>query len=173
LLLIFAGGLLAGRGAEMAEDARFEVHLATPGSLGLAAALVNRSGTAQAALYHADLQPSRLVLKDSSGNEASPFDERTRRKYDRSVSRGMYAEIPPGGRLAIGSGQFRKLPDGYELRWGPYRFSRMGAGAWTARVTFESRIDWVSDRKTGKREPYGKVWIGSASSDEVRFELPE
>jgi hypothetical protein len=157
----------------MAEDARFEIHLATAGALGLEAALVNRSGTLQAVLYHADLQPSRLVLKGPAGTEVTPFDERTRRKYDRSVSRAMYVEIPPEGRLGIGGGQFRKFPDGYELRWGPYRFSRIAAGAWTARVTFESRIDWVTDRKTGKRAPYGKVWLGSASSDEIHFELPQ
>lgn len=157
----------------MAEDATFEIRLAAAGDLGLEAALVNRSGTVQTALYHPDLQPSQLVLKDRSGQEAPAFDERTRRKYDRSVSRAMYAAIPPGGRLAIGSGQFRKFPDGYELRWGPYRLSRIGAGAWTARVKFESKIDWVTDRKTGKRAPYGKVWLGIVSSDEVRFELPE
>jgi len=157
----------------MAEDARFEIRLAGAGALGLEAVLINRSVAVQTVLYQPDLQPSQLVLRDPSGREAPPFDERTRRKYDRSVAKAMYAEIPPGERLAIGSGRFRKGPEGYELRWGPYRFSRIGAGAWSARVTFESKIDWVTDRKSGKREPYGKVWLGRVSSDEVRIELPE
>lgn len=155
----------------MADEHTFEIHLSatTPGP-GLEAVLLNRSGVELSVLRSSDLQPSRLILKDASGRELTPFDERTRRKFDRSVSRGMYVKAPPGGSVALEKGVFRKLPDGrYELRWGPFHFREIPPGLWKVRAQFDSTIDYVTEK--GRRSTLPGIWKGHAASAELDISL--
>jgi hypothetical protein len=157
----------------VADEPVFEIRLsATAPEPGLEAVLVNRSGAGRIVLLNPDLQPSRLILTDAAGREAAPFDERTRRKLDRSVSRGMYFSVTPRGSVPLESAAFRKLPGGqYELRWGPFVFRSLAPGAWRARVRFESSIDYVTGR--GRRVPVPGVWKGAVESNEIEVRLPE
>ena len=152
--------------AESGLELRLEVN-----GLGVQAMLINRSGALRSVLNNSDLEPSRLMLTSSAGKQVAPFDERTRRKFDTSVSLAMYSDIAAGGSLKLEQARFVKAPDGYELSWGPFRFSEISAGAWKARLEFESNIDWITTG--GKRVPAGKpVWKGKLLSNEVELHLP-
>lgn len=169
---VLVAAAFIGRGpAPVADERSFEIllSLTTPGPA-LEAVLVNRSGVEQTVLRSSDLQPSHLVLRDASGRELAPFDERTRRKYDRSVSRGMYVKAPPGGSIPLGRAAFRRLPGGkYELRWGPFQFREIPPGLWKARVRLDSTIDYVTEK--GHRVPLPGVWKGTAVSGEIDVRL--
>lgn len=169
---VLVAAALMGRGpAPVADEHTFEIRLSTttPGP-GLEAVLLNCSGVEQTVLRSANLQPSQLILTGSSGRELTPFDERTRRKYDRSVSRGMYVKAPPGGPIPLEKALFHKLPGGkYELRWGPFLFREIPPGLWKARVRFDSTIDYVTEK--GHRVPLPGVWKGTAVSEEIDVRL--
>ena len=173
-LLACAAAAFLERGlSAVAGEHKFEILLraTTPGPE-LEAVLVNRSGVELSVLRSSDLQPSRLILKDASGRELTPFDERTRRKFDRSVSRGMYVKAPPGGSVALERAAFRKLPGGkYELRWGPFQFREIPPGLWKARVRLDSTIDYVTEK--GHRVPLAGVWKGTVLSEEVDVRLDD
>lgn len=139
--------------------------------LGLEARLINKSGTGEWVVKDSDLQPSRLVLVSSAGQAAEAFDERKRRKFDNSVSNASYAEAPANGNLVLETTQFQKSGAVYELLWGPFRFGDLPPGVWKARVTFESKIDWVT--KDGKEVPAShRVWKGTLTSNEIELKLP-
>ena len=163
-----------GRGPEpVADEPTFEIRLSVtaPGPW-LEAVLLNCSGAGQTVLRSGDLQPSRLILKDSSGRALTPFDGRTRRKFDCSVSRGMYVKAPPGGSIPLGKAVFRRLPGGrYELRWGPFHFREIPPGLWKARVQFDSVIDYITEH--GHKVPLPDVWKGTAVSTEIEIPLDD
>jgi hypothetical protein len=168
VVLACAAAAFSGTGVKPVADGRtFEIllSLTMPGPT-LEAKLVNRSSSEQTVLRNSDLQPSELILAGPSGRELKPFDERTRRKYDRSVSRGMYVKTPSGGLTPLGKAAFRKLPGGkYELRWGPFLFREIPPGVWKARVRFESTIDYLTEQGHRLTEP--GVWKGTIVSEEV------
>lgn len=154
---------------DVADNAGLELHLEALND-GLAATLINRSAVTRRILYDSDIQPSRLVLLGADSKPARSFDERTRRKIDRQVSNGMYTEIAPGQRVEIERVQFDKESDGYTASWGPFRFSELRAGLWKARVSFDSRIDWVTSG--GREVPAANpVWTGKLISNEVALRL--
>jgi hypothetical protein len=170
-VVLVAAALMERGPAPVADEHTFEIRQSatTPGP-GLEAVLMNCSGVEQMVLRSANLQPSRLILRDSSGRELTPFDERTRRKYDRSVSRGLYVKAPPGGSIPLEKALFRQLPGGkYELRWGPFVFREIPPGAWRVRVRFDSAIDYLTEH--GHRVPLPGVWKGSAVSEEIGVTL--
>jgi hypothetical protein len=147
--------------------AGMEIHLEAMAGPGLRAVLRNNTGGDRAVLHSANLQPSRVILTGSSGKEITPFDERTRRKFDRTVRASMFKRVPTGGELELGSQQFRKVADRlYELRWGPYHYREVPAGDWTASIIFECKIDKPSD---GGHVP--NAWSGKAVSNPVNIRL--
>ena len=154
---------------DVADNAGLELHLDALND-GLAATLINRSAVTRRILYDSDLQPSRLALIGADGKPAGSFDERTRRKFDRQVSNGMYTDIAPRKSVEIERVQFDKESDGYATRWGPFRFGELRAGLWKARDSFDSRIDWVTSG--GREVPAANpVWTGKLISNEVALRL--
>ena len=130
---------------------------------GLEAVLHNGSAAEMKVLVNENLQPVQLILEDATGAVVKPFDERTRRKYDRRVSAGMYAKIASQSKITLTRAQFREAAAGeYELLFGPYRFRNLRPGLYKAHAIFESKID----------EKTEGVWKGTARSDRVELNLP-
>lgn len=144
-----------------------EVRLEITKGTRLRALLVNHGTKAIAVLHSANLQPSKLILKDAAGREAKGFDNRIRAKFDRTVRAAMFKRVPAGGTMELDWGQFRKSDDGnFELQWGPFLFGDLGPGAWEATAVFEATI--------GKADEGGAVadaWTGKAVSAPVRVTL--
>ena len=139
--------------------------------LGMEARLYNRGNTACWLLLDSDLQPSHLTLTGPDGRTAVPFDERTRRKFDTSVSDAMYTEIAAGASIVLAGESFEPSSGTYELKWGPYLFSELSPGNWRARVAFESKITWVT--QNGQEKPaHHPVWKGKLQSNELTITLP-
>lgn len=131
------------------------------------AVLKNTSNGAIAFLRSNDLQPSKIVMIDSSGKALEPFDERTRMKFDRTVRAAMFTTIEPGATLELAKERFRKLENGqFELRWGPYHYRQIAPGEWKVRVVFESKISAPTNGNSIKN-----AWTGKAESPEVRIDL--
>ncbi|MEK7406568.1 MAG: hypothetical protein AAB225_15810 [Acidobacteriota bacterium] len=149
-----------------------EVELKLTAGPTLEAVLHNRSGVPINVLDAEEIQPTRLMLINAAGKELTPFDERTRRKFDRTVYKSSFETLAPGEHLELGSETFEKIsPRLYTLRWGPFHFRRIPAGLWKARVVFESRIDRAIDDDSGRSVPVGKVWKGVVQSNTVEVRL--
>lgn len=162
----------AQEGRKVAGSEGFELRLTAEDATDLRATLYNRSNAARSVLKSSNLQPPSLELVNSAGKRLKPFDERTRRKYDRSVSQGMYTRLKPGAGEVLESGQFQKEEEGaYSLRWGPYTFREVPPGTYTARAAFESAIDWVT--RDGREAPArDAVWKGKLTSNPIEIRLP-
>ena len=144
-----------------------EIHLEAMAGPGLRATLRNTSGSEQAVLHSQRVQPSRVVLTGEDGKELTPFDERTRRKFDRTVRPAMFTRLAPGAELELGAQQFRKISDRlYELRWGPYTYRQIPAGEWKATVIFDCRVDKPSDGSSVLN-----AWSGNLKSNTVTVRL--
>lgn len=155
----------------MSANSVLDLVLSPVKDLGLEARLHNRSNASVWLLLDADLQPSRLTLTGPNGRTAQPFDERTRRKFDTSVSDAMYTEIAAGSSVVLASESFELSSGTYELKWGPYLFSELPPGSWRAQVELESKITWVT--KGGQEQPaQHRVWKGKLQSNELTITLP-
>lgn len=145
-----------------------ELRLESLSGLGLRATLRNVGPRAVAVLHNDDLQPSRVLLKNSAGAEARPFDNRTRAKFDRTVRAAMFQSVAPGGSLELGVTKFRKAADGkYELDWGPYHYGDLAPGLWSVSLVFDA----VIDSPTGGSKIAG-AWQGTAVARTVTLKLP-
>ncbi len=150
------------------EKANMELRLESVNRLGLRATIRNVGPRSVAVLHNADLQPSRVVLKDSAGTEVKPFDNRTRAKFDRTVRAAMFQPVPPGGSMELGVTKFQKETDGqYELDWGPYHYGDLAPGVWNVSLVFDA----VIDSPTGGSK-IAAVWKGTALAPALTVKLP-
>ena len=148
-----------------------EVELKAIAGPGLVAVLRNRSNQPVNVLDAEKIQPSRLLLISDSGKTVTPFDERTRQKFDRTVHEHDFEELDPGEEMQLGEEVFERVSPGlYTLRWGPFRFREIPAGRWKAYIVFESRIDRGVD-EAGKSRLVPHVWKGSTQSNTVEIRL--
>ena len=158
---------LALPGCTGLEKPLMEIGLETTSGLGIRATLHNLSPRARRVLHSSDLQPSRVMLTDSAGKVLTPFDNRTRSKFDRTVRAAMFQRITERGSLELDAAAFRKNSAGsYDLHWGPYEYREIPAGIWKVQVIFECLIDRPTDKS-----PVPDAWSGTAASKVVEIRL--
>lgn len=135
----------------------------------LSVTLKNTSTQPQSFLYDPMLQPVMLRLSGAR----PPFDERTRKKYDRTIYRELYQELAPGEERELLEAEIVAGEGGkYEVRWGPFRFGDVKRGATTAQAIWTSaRDEWV-DRDSGERGRMQGIWKGTTRSRVVEVRLP-
>ena len=145
----------------------WELCLAAGEGLALTLTLSNRGPAPRTILHSANLQPSKLLLRHGSGSGIEPvaFDERTRRKFDRTVRRAMFTTLAPGATLELGREQFVKVGNSYQLRWGPFVYQQIPAGNCKVSALFLSAIVEATDA------PVSGAWKGSITSNEVMVAL--
>lgn len=154
------------RGKTPMTSAPFEIRLTTSVK-GLRATLKNVSATPQPFLHNSSLQPSMLHLVGPDGKPVRPFDSRSIKKFDNTVYAESFAALDAGQETLL----FQTAGTGGQLRWGPYQWTALSSGTYTAMVVFVSAIDSYQDRAgTAQKKP--GVWLGSVTSNEVTFELP-
>lgn len=144
-----------------------EIRLELTDGPGIRAILHNVSGKARRVLHSPDLQPSRVILTDSAGKVLTPFDNRTRSKFDRTVRAAMFQRIPERGSLELDMAAFRKNAAAhYDLHWGPYEYREIPVGAWKVQVVFECVIDKPTDKSA-----VPDTWSGTAVSNVIEMRL--
>lgn len=143
----------------------WELRLTVGDGPALTATLCNRGSAERKILHNPNVQPSQLVLRNGAGNELAPFDDRRRRKFDRTVRRGMFTALAPGGTLELGRESFEKAGDSYQLRWGPFLYRQIPPGNWQVKAVFSSVISEAVDGAVSN------AWKGSITSNEVNVSL--
>ena len=130
--------------------------------------LSNRGPAERKILHSPNLQPSKLILRPGSGPgvELAAFDERTRRKFDRTVRRAMFTTLAPGTTLELGRELFAKVGETYQLRWGPFVYQEIPSGNCKVSAVFLSATTEATDG------PVSGAWKGSLTSNEVIVSLP-
>jgi hypothetical protein len=144
----------------------FEISLVTSRGM-LRATIKNVASSPQPLLHNTDLQPSNLELTAPDGARPAPFDSRSIKKFDNTVYAESFTSIPAGQQTQLFEERIKKG----ELTWGPYRWTKLPAGAYTARVVFVSAIDSYKD-DTGKQVRRPGVWLGCIESNAVEFKMP-
>lgn len=145
-----------------------ELRLEPVNGLGLRATLHNHGTGAVMVLHNDDLQPSRVVLKNGAMVEVKPFDNRTRAKFDRTVTAAMFQRVKPEGSVELGAAKFRKAADGkYALDWGPYHYGDLASGVWTVSLVFDAVIDSPT---SGPK--IANAWTGTVVAPAVTVKLP-
>jgi hypothetical protein len=125
------------------------------------------------AVVTGDLQPCLLTLTGSPGT-ATPSDSRAIRKYDNTVYRSSFREVPPNGSLLLAAGRFSRGERlEWSLSWGPFRFENLVAGAWKAAAVFDSSADEWFDPESQSIRPAKNAWRGQVQSDTVTIHLPQ
>ena len=171
LIPVIGSGLMIqlARGDRMQQP--LSILLATNGKLGLSALMRNNSAEPRAVLHDAFIQPSKLVLSDSTGRTLEPFDMRQIEKFDPTVRREMFIVIPAKGEHQLISAQFRRTEKGYRLLWGPFDFKDVPAGAYQARLEWESKIDTFTD-DSGRQDRMVGLWKGNLVSNSQKITVP-
>jgi len=150
----------------------FAIRLTATEGPGLRAVLRNESPVEQVFLHESNLQPSRLVLVNGSGVEATAFDSRSVKKFDNTVLEAMYARLAPGSEAPFGEVRFTRGGDGFEVTWGPFQFEKLPPGAYKARVVWKSAQDSWTDTEAGTHGRVAGIWLGEVRSNEVDLILP-
>lgn len=144
----------------------FEIALVASQGM-LRATIKNVSSSPQPLLHNTDLQPSSLALTAPDGTHPAPFDARSIKKFDNTVHAESFTGIAAGQQTRLFEERVKKG----ELTWGPYRWTKLPAGAYKARVVFVSAIDSYKD-DTGKQLRHPGVWLGCVESNAVEFSVP-
>jgi hypothetical protein len=163
---------VAAGSPEVTADAPFAIELVLVGSASLRASLRNRSTSAQRVLHDPLRQPSRLLLR-GPGGEVPSFDTRSVMKFDNTVETEDYAVLEPGGSVPLGEASFERSGIGWRIRWGPFEFEDLRAGAYEARVAFSSERADAVDPESGEAARVTGVWLGRVESPAVRVTLSD
>ena len=161
------------RTGKMENHVLFEISLSIIDGPGLMAILRNRSSVERTLLHDTYLQPSEVVLINTSGQVVVPFDTRSIKKYDATVYRFSYTKLPPGGEMVLYEECFKARGNNdYELWWGPYHFEHLPSGIYKTYVIWKSEVDSWVDQESGAQGQMEGIWIGSVKSNQVELRLP-
>jgi hypothetical protein len=155
----------------MSNDTPFEIRLMGEKGPALRAVLINHSDVPQVILHDPKLQPSRLDLNGPDGEPVDAFDSRRVKKFDNTIRCEQLRTIPAPGEIEFGAVRFRRGGQGYAVTWGPFEFEDLPAGAYTARIVWESTADSCLDESTQEQRKL-RLWLGEVRSNEVTLRLP-
>ena len=159
-------------GNKTMHESPFIIDLTVEQKQGLSAVLVNQSDNTQPYLHIAFLQRSEIVLTSDSNERLEPFDTRSVRKFDNTVHEYSFQELPPKESVLLGSTIISwNDENGYSITWGPFKFSGVPKGAYSAQVCWESGINKWYDDKTHSFVEVENIWLGKLCSNTVTLVL--
>jgi len=156
--------LPAQKGDAAMAESPWELRLSVTDGIKLRVGLHNRSRTAQVYLYDFNIQPTELILIAPSGKRIEPFDSRSLEKFDNTVYREMYRQAAPGSDVILTEAS---LESGSNLRWGPFEFTNLPAGAYRAQAVWHSKTNHYYDPKSKRTGVVKDVWLGAVTSNTV------
>jgi len=165
-LSLSCGHLPAQKGDPGMPESPWELRLSVVEGVKLRAVLHNRTRTTQTYLYHADIQPSELVLTAPSGERIEPVDTRAEAKFDNTVYREMYLRAAPGADVTLTEAA---VDSERRLRWGPYLFTNLSAGVYHAQAVWHSETNQYYDPKSKRTGVLKDVWMGAVTSNTVEI----
>ena len=158
--------LLCGQKGKMPESP-WELRLSVAGDSGLKAELHNRYSAAQTYLYDSKLQPVELVL-EQGGVMLESFDTRAEAKFDNTVYRRMFKDLPANSTVLLTEG---KIGADRSLRWGPFLFTNLKPGIYHAHAVWHSETDEYFDPRTKRTGTVRGVWKGTVKSITVEWRV--
>ncbi len=133
---------------------------------------LRNSGSATALVLHdVHVQPSRPILRDSSGREVPAIDERTHMKFDARVFESMFVQLPPGGSLDLETAAFERERKRWSFRWGNFSYERLEPGTYTLEFVWTSAVADALDDSSEVAEPVPGVWLGELHTQVETIEL--
>lgn len=117
-----------------------------------------------------DLQPIEFLLTAPDGSPVTPFDERSRRKFDTARHKYLFRVLGPSSEYVAREDVFTQENGAWTLRFGAFTFSGMAPGRYRARIRFASEgTHWEESGKAGE---YEDLWEGTVESPEIEIVLP-
>ena len=136
----------------------------------LHAIVKNVAKTGKRILVDNDIQPIGITLTGPGGTKLTPFDERTRKKFDTTRHKYLFRVLGPSSEWVAREDEFHREDGAWRLRFGNFTFSGLKAGTYKARLSFTSEGREWSEK--GQRGEYEDLWEGSIESPEVEIALP-
>ena len=152
---------------DMPADQPFEILLSDKG----VAQLRNGSSAAQLVLHSTNIQPAELVVWGPDGTQLDVFDERSRKKFDNTVTRDMFVELAPGATMPLLQLEIEKAGSSYDLTFGPFEFSGVPKGTYKAQAQWTSAANNAYDEATDQTNPVDGVWLGTVQSAKVDLQI--
>lgn len=138
----------------------------------ITASLRNVSPYVKSALHHPVAQPSSIVLVSRDEAVIEPSDERTVEDTALVVlPKAAWLGLDPCEELWLGQATFRWETGAWALAWGPFRWSGLDPGRYTAIVTLPMVLEHYND-PLGSRRGIDDVWTGEVRSEPVEIVLP-
>jgi hypothetical protein len=138
----------------------------------ITASLRNVSPWVKNALHHPVAQPSGIVLVSRDEAVIEPTDERTVEDTALVVlPRAAWLSLDPCEELWLGQATFTWGAGSWDLAWGPFRWTGLDAGRYTAIVTLPMVLEHYND-PLGSRRGIDDVWTGEVRSEPVEIVLP-
>lgn len=116
------------------------------------------------------LQPVTMTLVGPDGQPITPFDERSRKKFDTARHKYLFRVLGPSSEYAAREDEFVREDGAWHLRFGSFTFSKLKPGRYRAKIAFTSAgREWTENDAHGE---YEDLWEGSIESPEVELLLP-
>ena len=136
-------------------------------------ALLKNNSTSSQLYHHSYMyQQSELLLFDSTGTQIKSYDYRERKDYDHTIyGKDSFHLLAPAEEVEIDHSRLSIDQRGdHFLEWGPFQFSSLKQGKYSAFLVFESYHDYWTDQKTKERHSL-KIWAGKIESNTIGFTI--